>query len=89
MRLWALGDHVVVLVGGVKIGSMVFAANNHSPSTKSGTSSTNPFGRGQPPRLAEAGQVSEGPFASNATFGRVTNVNGNRITVRVPGHDQL
>jgi hypothetical protein len=72
---------LVVLIGGVKLGSVVFASNNHSPSTSTtGSSTTNPFGSGERPGFGKGGQ-GFGASLANAAIGQVTSVSGNTITV--------
>ncbi len=81
IALGTIAAMLVILVGGVKLGSAVFASGNHSPSTSNtGTSSTNPFGGGQRPRFGN-GRPGFGSFLKNAAIGQVSAVHGNTITV--------
>jgi hypothetical protein len=81
IALGTIAAMLVILIGGVKLGSVVFASGNHSPSTSNtGTSSTNPFGSGQSPRFGN-GRPGFGSFLANAAIGQVTAVHGNTITV--------
>lgn len=83
VALGTLAAMLAILIGGVKLGGLVFASNNHSPSQSGSTpstSSTNPFGSGQRPTFGSGGR-GFGSFFANAAIGQVTGINGDTITV--------